>query len=51
MMEGPYENLLDVCVNSAMSSLRGMTTEQLEQILNNDSRITNIIDTLPQVCV
>ena len=48
-MDRPYENLVDLCVNSAMASLRNTTNDQLEQILNDDVRIDSIIDALPQV--
>ncbi|CAI4226102.1 unnamed protein product [Auanema sp. JU1783] len=48
-VENGYDSILDHCVNSAMLSCRNLTTEQLEELLRNDERVTTIIQSLPQV--
>ncbi|EPB79943.1 modifier of rudimentary (Mod(r)) protein [Ancylostoma ceylanicum] len=47
--QSTYDSLVDVCVNSAMASIRSMTTDQLNELLYNESRLDNLIDNLPQI--
>ena len=44
-----YEGLVDVCVGSAMSSLRNMTNDQLNDYLYDDQKLDELIDNLPMV--
>ncbi|KAK5975032.1 Vacuolar protein sorting-associated protein 37B, partial [Trichostrongylus colubriformis] len=47
--QSAYESLADVCVNSAMASIRTMTVDQLNDLLYNESRFDALIDNLPQI--
>ncbi|ETN83683.1 modifier of rudimentary (Mod(r)) protein [Necator americanus] len=47
--QSTYESLVDVCVNSAMANIRSMTTDQLNDLLYNESRFNGLVDSLPQI--
>ncbi|RCN49799.1 modifier of rudimentary (Mod(r)) protein [Ancylostoma caninum] len=47
--QSTYDSLVDVCVNSAMANIRSMTTDQLNELLYNESRLDSLIDNLPQI--
>ncbi|KAK6023035.1 modifier of rudimentary (Mod(r)) protein [Ostertagia ostertagi] len=47
--QSAYESLADVCVNSAMASIRNMTVDQLNDLLYNETRFDALIDSLPQI--
>ncbi|KAK6021662.1 modifier of rudimentary (Mod(r)) protein, partial [Ostertagia ostertagi] len=49
IVQSAYESLADVCVNSAMASIRNMTVDQLNDLLYNETRFDALIDSLPQI--
>jgi hypothetical protein len=48
-MSSDYESTIDMCVNSLMSQIRTFNEDQLQSLLNDDSRIEAMLTTLPQV--
>uniref|UniRef100_A0A0K0DHV8 VPS37 C-terminal domain-containing protein n=1 Tax=Angiostrongylus cantonensis TaxID=6313 RepID=A0A0K0DHV8_ANGCA len=47
--QSAYDSLIDVCLNSAMASVRTLSMEQLNELLYNESRLDSLIDNLPQI--
>lgn len=51
MVDPSYESLLDICLSSAMASVRNMNYDQVGALLedNGDRKIDEIIDNISQV--
>ena len=44
-----YEDVVEMCTSTLMSQVRNYTEDQLQALLNDDSRIDSMINSLPQV--
>ncbi|GMT10030.1 hypothetical protein PFISCL1PPCAC_1327, partial [Pristionchus fissidentatus] len=44
-----YENMVEVCISSAMPQIRNMSSDQLNELLYSDEKLDTIINALPQV--
>ncbi|GMR58868.1 hypothetical protein PMAYCL1PPCAC_29063, partial [Pristionchus mayeri] len=44
-----YENVVEVCISSAMSQIRNLGSDQLQELLYSDEKLDAIIGALPQV--
>ncbi|CAJ0586372.1 unnamed protein product, partial [Mesorhabditis spiculigera] len=48
-MYAGYDSMVDLCVQSVMASVKNMTTEQLQKLLDNDAQMEAMIEELPQI--
>ncbi|KAI6190464.1 VPS37 C-terminal domain-containing protein [Aphelenchoides bicaudatus] len=48
-MASAYESTVDMCVSSLMSQVRTYNEDQLQTLLNDDSRIESMVNSLPQL--
>ncbi|GMS79908.1 hypothetical protein PENTCL1PPCAC_2083, partial [Pristionchus entomophagus] len=44
-----YENMVEVCISSAMPQIRNLGSDQLNELLYSDEKLDAIISALPQV--
>lgn len=44
-----FDAVLETAVASAIASIRNLSYEQLNEMLNDDSKINSLVDTVPQV--
>ncbi|KAL3103274.1 hypothetical protein niasHS_002460 [Heterodera schachtii] len=44
-----YESVVDICVSTLMSKLRNYTEDQLQNLLQDESRLNAMVDSMPQV--
>ncbi|TKR77843.1 hypothetical protein L596_018745 [Steinernema carpocapsae] len=44
-----YESQLDLCVTAAMNQIRNLSYGELKEMLDNESKVDALIDSLPQV--
>ncbi len=48
-MAGTYESLVDSAVGSGMAVVQHLSADELKELLNDDSKLDNLLRDLPQV--
>jgi hypothetical protein len=46
-----FEGMLDVCTSTLMTQVRNFTEDQLQTLLNDDSRLNSMVENLSQVTI
>jgi hypothetical protein len=46
-----YDGVMNLCVSNLMMPIRQYTDDQLQNLMDDDSKINSLVDNLPQVWI